>query len=233
MDDASGLQSSLNYGTAFIENPIRQHDNYAVSDFDIRHIVNINAVWQLPVGRGQAFLSHLPKAAEGVLGGWQLTSIFRYNSGLPVLGGPFDAGAWATNFEVQSDTVRIRPVTTHIGDDPNGHPNLFTDPTAAYQSFRSALPGETGDRNIFRYPGYITLDMGLDKTFTMPWSENHRLQFRAEVFNVTNTQRLKGPISDLSMNTDPFAGAPSSTFGVLTHVQGSPRVMQFGLRYEF
>ena len=46
LDDASGLQTSGNFGTALILNPIRQEDNYASSDFDVRHIVNVNGVWQ-------------------------------------------------------------------------------------------------------------------------------------------------------------------------------------------
>ena len=52
------------------------------------------------------------------------------------------------------------------------------------------FPGETGDRNVFRLPGYVNLDMGLSKSFDLPWSENHKLQVRFEAFNVTNTQRM-------------------------------------------
>ena len=114
--------------------------------------------------------------------------------------------------------------------------NLFEDPVAAYQSFRNARPGETGDRNVLRLPGYVALDMGLDKTFKMPWSENHTLQFRWEVFNVTNTQRLGvllGGRSGLGLDIDPQLGEPGPNFGTFTGIQGSPRVMQFGLKYQF
>ena len=53
MDDTSGLQNAASFGTAFILNPLRQRDSYAVSDFDRRHIFNFNSVWELPVGRGR------------------------------------------------------------------------------------------------------------------------------------------------------------------------------------
>jgi hypothetical protein len=230
MDNASGLQTSGVYGSAFILNPFRQRDNYAPSDFDIRHIVNANAVWQIPVGRGR-WINTENRFVNGLLGGWQLSGIMRWNSGLPA-GAPFDAGAWATNWEIESNSVRIRPVQANPGNDPSGHPNIFSDPVAAYQSFRSARPGETGDRNIIRYPGYFDLDAGLAKSFTMPWSENHKLQIRWETFNVTNTQHLTG-ISDFSTDVDPFSGSPSPEFGRFTSIQGTPRVMQFGLRYSF
>jgi len=130
--------------------------------------------------------------------------------------------------------VRIAPVEaspTRGGDKPA---NLFSDPTAAFHSFRSSRPGERGDRNIFRYPGYVTLDMGLYKTWTMPWSENHKLELRWDTFNITNTQRLTS-VSGFTVGLDPFkpSATPNGTFGQFTAIQGSPRVMQFGLRYTF
>src|SRR6185436_9432987 len=71
MDDASGLQSSGSYASAFILNPIRQSDNRSYSDFDIRHIINVNALWQLPVGRGR-WLNTENSILNAVAGGWQL-----------------------------------------------------------------------------------------------------------------------------------------------------------------
>ena len=100
---------------------------------------------------------------------------------------------------------------------------MFSDPArCVYRSFRPARPGEVGDRNVLRGQGYISLDMGLYKSFKLPW-EGHGLQFRWEVFNVTNTQRFDGlTIADLSLGTDPFLGGnPSSDFGRLHLNSGS------------
>jgi hypothetical protein len=233
-DNASGLQTSGAYGTAFVVNALDLRQNRAESDFDVRHIINSNAIWELPVGKGRAFLGSLPGFAEAILGGWQLTGIFRWNSGLPAQT-PFDAAQWATNWNAQSNGVRIKDIKanpTKKGESPN----LFSDPEAAYQSFRNALPGEVGDRNVFRIPSYIAMDMGLGKTFTMPYSENHKLQFRWEVFNITNTQRLGDLLvtrEGLGLAQDPDLGTPPPVFGNFTGIQGSPRVMQFGLRYNF
>jgi hypothetical protein len=239
-DDASGLQTSGVYGSAFILNAIRQRDNRSVSDFDVRHIVNFNSVWDLPIGQGKWLLSNSNKAVDTVLGGWQLASIFRYSSGLPVLGAPFDAIGWATNWNVRSYGVLVKPLqSSPTRGSGTSAPNLFSDPTAAYQSFRSPRAGETGDRNLIRYPGFVSLDLGLYKVFKMPYKETHNVQFRWEVFNLTNTQRFTG-LSDYSIGLDPnLGGTPQPTFGNFTATQRLPgevtaaRVMQFALRYQF
>jgi hypothetical protein len=97
-----------------------------------------------------------------------------------------------------------------------------------------------GDRNVLRAPGYISLDAGLYKAFKI--REGHTLQFRWEVFNVTNTQRFDGnTIADLGLDFDPFLGgsSPTSDFGRFTSTQAplnetkAGRVMQFALRYTF
>ena len=236
LDDASGLQTSAAYGTAFILNPIRQRDNYANSDYDVRHLINANGVWQLPVGRGHWLLGDTNKVVNAVLGGWQLSGIFRWNSGLPIFS-PYDAATWATNWNAQSSGVRVAPVQTCPTRGGTDAPKLFgCDPTTAYRSWRNAKPGETGDRNVLRLPGYVNLDMGLAKTFTMPWGENHKLQIRWDTFNVTNTQRL-GTIDSsrtgFGLVLDPQTATPPTNWSNFTAIQGSPRVMQFGFRYDF
>ncbi|MEO8435229.1 MAG: TonB-dependent receptor [Pyrinomonadaceae bacterium] len=235
LDNASGLQNSGAYGTAFIVNPLNPDANYANSDFDVRHIVNANWLVGIPIGRNKRFFNGMNKVGDAILGGWSMTGIFRFNTGLPS-GEPFDADRWATNWNVQSNAVRVRPLSSSPTRGPE--PNMFTDPTAAFQSYRSARPGEAGDRNILRYPGYIALDAGLYKTFQLP-GEGHTLQFRWEIYNVTNTQRLTDAIG-FGIPQDPYlGGTPSDDFGKLTATQTplnetkSGRVMQFALRLQF
>jgi hypothetical protein len=232
-DNASGLQTSGTYGAAFILNPLRPDDNYAYSDFDVRHIVNANFIFQLPFGKGKKFFSNASGLTNALLGGWQMTGVFRWNSGLPT-NTPFDAAQWATNWNVQSNGVRIRPIRSSV-DRRNA--NIFSNPQEAYNSFRNARPGETGDRNVLRDPGYSNLDLGLAKTFTMPWSENHKLQLRWEVFNVMNSQSFTTTNvtrGTLGLGQDSEISPASSEFGkIYTDIQGQPRRMQFGLRYQF
>ncbi len=115
--------------------------------------------------------------------------------------------------------------------------NLFADPQAAFRAFRNARPGETGPRNNFRLPLYSNLDLGLSKSFNMPYGENHKLQIRWEVFNVANFQSFNNggeSRATYGLPQDPNLGTAPSNFGrIFTSIQGSPRAMQFGLRYSF
>ena len=252
LDDASGLQSSGAYGSAFILNPIQQGASYANSDFDTRHQININSVLQIPVGTGKTFLSNVPRVVNGIIGGWSLSNIFRWNTGLPTGSvndnGVFDDARWATNWEVQSNAFQTAPFGVCPTRPTVGTPKLFgCNTTFAFQHFRNPYPGETGQRNIFRIPGFIDLDMGLGKTFNLSGIssrlEGHTLAFRWEVFNVTNTQRMgnfDGSRSGFGIPLDPNLTTPPTNFSNFTSIQpltpgvaGGYRVMQFSLRYAF
>jgi hypothetical protein len=233
LDDVSGLQTGGSYGSQFLLNPLRQRDNYAISDFDATHVINANFIFQAPIGRGKKYFGNMNRIVDAFVGGWQLAGVYRWNSGLPI-SSPFDAQQWATNWNVQSNGTAIRPVDFGV---VRSTQNAFTNPQAAFNSFRNARPGETGQRNNFRGPGYSTLDLGLSKSWTMPWSEKHQFQFRVEVFNVTNTQYFSPDNftrTTYGLPQDPETGSASSSFGkIYTSIQGSPRFFQFGFRYSF
>jgi hypothetical protein len=248
IDDGSTLESQAATSN-FVRNPLDLRRQRAVSNFDVRHSINTNWLVALPFGRDKRFGSNMPGAANAVLGGWQISGIFRYHSGLPIangIGGPFELGTWSTNWQNSSNAVRIRPVeeahardvADPTGTTPGGRPNIFADPVAAYQSFRSPRAGEPGDRNILRIPSYFVIDAGLGKSFDLPYAENHKLQFRWETFNVTNTQPF-GVITTMGVEQDPYLARPGPDFGRYVDSQkpvgeSRPgRVMQFALRYTF
>jgi hypothetical protein len=244
LDSASGLQSSTAYDTAFIVNALDPDQNYANSDFDVRHVINANWLVALPFGRNRWIGHDMNRVADALVGGWQLSGIFRWNSGLPT-GEPIQADRWATNWNRQSAMVRV--CDAQSSPTRAGAPNLFTNPDAVFRCFREPRAGEVGDRNILRGEGYVSLDLGLSKNFKLPW-EGHNLQFRWEVFNVTNTQRFaSNSLQGFGLPPDPFlpdadSGEPlaaPSEFGRYTATQTplneprAGRVMQFALRYTF
>jgi hypothetical protein len=238
LDDASGLQTAGGFGSAFIVNPIRQSSWYGSSDFDIRHQINASAVWEMPFGKGRAFLNDDNRLVDAVVGGWQLSTIYRWNTGLPVSAMPYDDARWATNWNVQANVTPTTAISTC--PDRSNTPKLFggCDLKAIYQSFRNAFPGETGPRNYLRAPGYMNGDMGLSKSFEMPWNEQQKLQLRWDVFNVANYQPF-GAIdtsrSGFGVARDPLRRnlTPPSNWANFTAIQGQPRQMQIALRYSF
>jgi hypothetical protein len=229
LDLASAAESSGSLSGVSILQPLNLEANRRNSSFDVRHLINANYIWALPFGTGKMFFGGVNRFVDGIIGGWELTGIFRYNSGFPA-GQPFDSGRWVTNWNISSNGVAIRPIEstpTRTGD-----PNLFSDPTFAYQSYRTPYAGEVGDQNVLRLPSFFGLDAGLYKSFKLP-GEGRKVTFRWEVFNVTNTQAFSG-ISSFGLVQDPnLSKVPPSTFGKFTGIQGSPRQMQFGLRLEF
>jgi hypothetical protein len=109
---------------------------------------------------------------------------------------------------------------------------------AIYQSFRNAYPGESGPRNYLRQPAYMNGDLGLGKTITMPYNEQHQLQLRWDVFNVANFQpfgAIDGSRTGFGVARDPKLRNlnPPVNWSNFTAIQGSPRVMQVALRYSF
>jgi hypothetical protein len=106
--------------------------------------------------------------------------------------------------------------------------NIFADPEDARSKLTFTRPGEAGSRNIFRAPGYFSVDLGINKGFQLPWGEGHRIEFRWTAFNAFNNVNFSANGIDLS----PLA----PTFGRITATagpRGGSREMEFALRYTF
>ena len=198
----------------------------AVSDFDTHHQITTNWIYELPVGRGKAFGGDLHGVPQAVLGGWNLSGLARWTSGYPFGVGP-GLGFWSTNWELTSSAFQTAPVKTGTFIDANGNPNVFSNFGAATNSFRKAFPGESGQRNELRGPGFFSVDLGLGKSWKI--TESQALTFRAEAFNISNSVRFDvatATINNLSL-------VNSTNFGKYISTLSSPRVMQFSLRYSF
>ncbi len=193
-----------------------------LSTFDTTHQINSNWIAEIPYGRGRAFGSGAGRLAEAAFGGWQLAGLVRWTSGFPVSVG--NGAAWATNWELAGYATQTGPQPKTGSFVVNGSPNIFKDPATAVSSYRQDFPGEVGNRNSIRGPGYFGVDMGLDKVFKI--TESHQLRFSWEAFNVLNNVRFDA----LTANT----GVDQvSSFGIFTKTLTVPRKMQFALRYSF
>ncbi len=209
----------------------------ASSDFDAVHTISANYVYQLPIGRRQWLLGGASKWLEAIIGGWATSGIVSYHSGFPFT---TITNAFPIDFTMQAPAVLVGPasaVRQHIHVQPGNQLQLFADQTAAVGAFAYPFGGGTGERNQLRGPSYANVDMALLKSFRMPWSENQRLQFRAEAFNAFNHPSFNNP----SVNPN-IAGSLNSAnvniqnpgqYGVLTNTANAARQLQLGLRYDF
>ena len=226
-----------------IPNAFNVRAGRAVSDFDLKHNFNADWVYELPFGQGKRFGSGLSGALNAIVGNWQFTGTLRWHSGFPLT--PRNGFNYATNdFQPGPGTI-IGPLSTSVTkSDSNGVPNLFGNPTQAYADVGFTLPGSAGSRNEIFGPAYFDTDLGLAKSFRMPWSEKQTLQFRIETFNTFNNVNFGSTAGQFSSQfpgsqnpIDEFdVSAPVSTFGNLFSTAGplgGAREVQVGIRYDF
>jgi hypothetical protein len=218
--------SSSGFSFSDIENTWKPGLNRASSDFDTRHLLTLDWVYQLPFGRNKALLGNANRFLDAFIGGWQWSGISRVTSGLPF---SFFEPGWTTNWEIESYGVVTGKVKTRRHFDSNGNPQFFDDPDAINNGLatgtpeRLPYPGEAGERNNFRGDGIFDIDSGLSKTWRL-YREN-TLKLDWEVYNVTNTVRFDPASID--------SGLTDGSLGIASGLMSQPRVMQFALRYDF
>ena len=131
-------------------------------------------------------------ALNQIIGDWSVAGLVRWTSGFP-----FNVyncrSCWTTNWNVQGnamlvDPIAFRPQKRRVNI-INGRPSPFENPTETLTFFRRALPGEVGIRNLLRGDGYFTIDTSVSKAWSTGVAD-HRLRFRWDVFNLTNTPKF-------------------------------------------
>jgi hypothetical protein len=189
-----------------------------LAEFDVLHRFVASYVWELPFGRGRRIGNDWNTALDLLLGGWQVTGIHPFQSGL---------GLTAT---LGGASV------LNIGGERRARPNLIGDPvlpesertlnrwfnTAAFSP--AFVPAQqafgTAGVGIMRGPGYINFDFTFAKNFHI--SERRYFQFRTELFNAFNRANF-GP---------PNIARDSSGFGQILTASNA-RIVQFGLKFYF
>jgi hypothetical protein len=216
--------------TGVIWNPWFPNLSRGISDYDTTHLFNALGDFAIPVGKGKKFLADSHGVAEAILGGWHISGAWRWTSGLPA--SVYETGVWPTNWNnnvwASWNRNKFAIGTSKNAADLSGGsgPNMFPNPQQGLDAFQYVMPGEIGNRNPVRGDGFFNIDTALTKRFAMPYSDKHSVQFRWEVFNLTNTAKFDPYSASLDISD-------SGTFGKYTDQLGTPRVMQFGLRYQF
>ena len=186
------------------------------SDFDQRFRWVTSFDYQLPVGKGQPFLSS-GRAVDLILGGWHIGGIVALHTGFyftPQVG--FDPSNTGSNGMTRAQQLcngtlprGERTVTNWINT------NCYVDPDPYTY-------GNAG-KNSLEGPGAVTSDMSLRKLFNI--TERSNLEFRFELFNAFNHPGFAQP--------DPFEDDGPGSFGVISSTVVPNRQLQFGLKLNF
>lgn len=213
----SGTTLSGSAGFAFKDPRDINGSSYASAAWDVRHSMVANFIYDLPFGKGKQFGTDMNRAADILVGGWQVNGILTLRSGPP--------------FTLRSDRCQASGncfPDLVAGKDPNAapsggrSPNLWFDTTAVTATPPPGSLGNLGLQTNYA-PGQKNMDLSLFKNFN--FTERWRLQFRAEWFNLSNTPQFGRP----GINVQDTA-----TFGRIFDTQpGSERKMQFALRLLF
>jgi hypothetical protein len=216
------------YTNFAIQNTWNPKLNKGPSDFDTHSLITADWVYALPVGRGKTYLSN-SGLADALLGGWQISGLARWTSGLPFT---LESPAYPTNYNNPGFAFNIGNVKTDRNFQ-NGIPHAFSPATVAAvnsgiyygQTVRLPYAGEAGQRNNFRGDGVFDVDSSASKSWHVARELN--LKFAAEVYNVTNSDRFDVSVAGLNARTaSPLLGTYSGNLSTY-------RRMQFGLRFDF
>ncbi len=191
-----------------IQNVANLDDDFGRSNIDFPHVFSFSTIYEIPFGRGRRFGSEIPRALDFFIGGFQINSILRLQSGQA--------------FDVRRDGALV----DLVGDPYAAPEGRFLNP-AAFQAVPTVdgAPTRIGnlERNGLRGRPLRSLNLGLAKNFAI--TEGARIQFRAEFFNLTNTPQFNLPNTDIGNAND---------FGRVQGTQNfTNRQIQFGLRLEF
>ncbi len=223
------------------QNALCQACEWASGAWDATHVVNGNAVYELPFGRGKQMLNQ-GGVAGAIAGNWQLTTTALARTGFPV--NVLLPGSYTAPDGNNSGTQRPSLVPGVSLTPPGGrnranwiNPAAFTLPAA----------GEFGDapRDLYRGPGTWQIDIGTAKT--IQFGERVQLEFRSELYNILNHPQLGQPQATCDLSILVPTGCPSGFGSIINTINlntaivspitpvgsGTPREIQFALRLQF
>ncbi len=191
-------------------------------DQDARHTFVLNYSYELPFGEGRYFGRNLGYVSNLIFAGWQVNGIITARSGLP---STITGGGYSPNSYCKSCTIRPSLKPGGNNNPVIGDVNHWFDET----QFTVVTLGYLGNvgKNTLRGGNLVKVDFSVFKMF--PLGESRSLQFRAEMFNLPNHPNFPAPSGTVFTT----AGAVSPTQGRISQIVGTPRQIQFALKFEF
>jgi hypothetical protein len=199
-----------------IATPIDFTDSWGRAGFDRTHNYASTVIYDLPIGPGRRWLTD--GLAGKVLGGWQISTLFVAQSGVPL-----SITVSTTPLNTPGNSAYADQIGTERIIGGLGPGKLYFDPTAYAQPV-AGTQGNMSRNSGPEGPGFWQLDGALFKRFQISGSKY--AEFRVDAYNVTNSVRWGNP------NTG-FSTATGTTFGQVTGTTGGQRSIRFGGRFAF
>ena len=203
----SKTMGELNFLNGFDTAPER-----VIGQFDRTHVFVTSGIVELPFGRGRRYGQQWNGLVDGVLGGWQVSFLFKAQSGAPLGFGNFVLRDGFTMDDVKLPADQ-RTVDRWF--------NVDAFERATNRQLVSNVRTQPTRFEDLRGPGYSVLDLGILKNVDL--TGRLKLQLRAEAYNAINRANLGGP------NTTPT----NTAFGTITAQNGLPRQFQLAARVSF
>ena len=227
LDDGDSLnQTTAGNAPGLVSNPFDLAADKGFATFDVRNVGVVNAIYELPFGRGKSYASDLDGWKNGLVGGWSAASVITAQSGFPF------TPQLSYNSSNSGDTRNpVRPFLNpnFKGSVVIGNPSQWFNPAAFIAPpSASGFFGNVG-RDTYIGPGLATWDFSVLKDTKI--RERLSLQFRAELFNILDRANFNTP--NLVVFTPPTATnltGLSGTAGAITSTSTTARQVQFGLK---
>jgi hypothetical protein len=196
--------------------------DYGLCDINAKRIVHVSGIYQLPFGKGQHMLN--AGVASWIAGGWSINGILTAQDGQPLT-----VGCTTTNAAGLGCNALLVAGQSPYAGSHNAHqflnPSAFANPPAATAT--SASPANLGGNPTqVSGPPYRRLNMSLFRQFPAV-AETH-FEFRAEIFNLTNTPNFAQPGSLNFTTPNTFASISATRDN-----PNDPREIQLSLKYYF
>ena len=224
---SKSIDEVSNDTTAFntvINDQTNLRDSRGLSDFDRPQRFIVSYVYALP------FFSKASGFERAVLAGWSVSGIVIFQSGRPFTVIDSEGGSTYTPIGPDQSTASIAPgfnaQSAYTSGSIGSRVNQYLNPAAFIPAPVVGPDGSTGygdlGRNIFRGPFEQNWDFSISKMFSI--RESQKVEFRTEFFNLWNHPNFSNPT---------YVDVSGPNFGEITSMAGTPRVIQFALRYEF
>jgi outer membrane receptor protein involved in Fe transport len=226
----TGTGNGHGSGVDIYQNAYDPHLNYGLSDFNAANTFVGQVVYELPFGRGRQFALRGP--LDQIAGGWRLSSLFQWHSGVPFT--PVIQNSVAPGIDpglAPSLSAGSFLYPQQVGDSKVSNPTIhgWFNPAA----FANPAPGTFGNthRNTLIGPGFANVNLSIAKEFSL--YERLKLEIRGDAYNASNHINYANPNANVGyvggVLADPTAGTITGPAGF----NGNLRIIQLGAHLTF